>query len=83
MGACIEREHGIIDKYIGDSVMAVWGPLSGASDHAAADAFPERFGVDAGFYAQREAFSERLRDRAVHHLVDELADAAAPQRTGV
>ncbi len=36
LGACIEREHGIIDKYIGDSVMAVWGPLSGALDHAAA-----------------------------------------------
>jgi class 3 adenylate cyclase len=36
LGACIEREHGIIDKYIGDSVMAIWGPLAGSSDHAAA-----------------------------------------------
>ncbi len=36
LGACIEHEHGIIDKYIGDSVMAVWGPLSGSEDHAAA-----------------------------------------------
>jgi adenylate cyclase len=36
LGACIEREHGIIDKYIGDSVMAVWGSLSGSDDHAAA-----------------------------------------------
>jgi adenylate cyclase len=35
IGACIEHEHGIIDKYIGDSVMALWGPLAGASDHAA------------------------------------------------
>lgn len=35
LGACIEREHGIIDKYIGDSVMAVWGSLSGSPDHAA------------------------------------------------
>lgn len=36
LGACIEREHGIIDKYIGDSVMAVWGQLSGSPDHAGA-----------------------------------------------
>jgi class 3 adenylate cyclase len=36
LGACIEHEHGIIDKYIGDSVMAVWGQLSGSEDHAAA-----------------------------------------------
>ncbi|MBS0525403.1 MAG: hypothetical protein JSS04_17370 [Proteobacteria bacterium] len=36
LGACIEHEGGIIDKYIGDSVMALWGPLSGTPDHAAA-----------------------------------------------
>ncbi|MBV8391891.1 MAG: adenylate/guanylate cyclase domain-containing protein, partial [Alphaproteobacteria bacterium] len=36
LGACIEHEHGIIDKYIGDSVMALWGPLAGSRDHAAA-----------------------------------------------
>ncbi len=36
LGTCIEREHGIIDKYIGDSVMAIWGPLSGSPDHAGA-----------------------------------------------
>jgi len=35
VGACIDREHGIIDKYIGDSVMAVWG-IAVTSDHAAA-----------------------------------------------
>ena len=34
LGACIEHEHGIIDKYIGDSVMAIWGPLAGSPDHA-------------------------------------------------
>jgi len=34
LGACIEREQGVIDKYIGDSVMAVWGGLSRMDDHA-------------------------------------------------
>ncbi len=37
LGACIEREGGIIDKYIGDSVMALWGPIAGTPpDYAAA-----------------------------------------------
>jgi class 3 adenylate cyclase len=36
LGACIEREQGMIDKYIGDSVMAVWGILQHPDDHAAA-----------------------------------------------
>ncbi len=35
LGACIDREDGVIDKYIGDSVMAVWGGISHADDHAA------------------------------------------------
>jgi class 3 adenylate cyclase len=34
LGACIEREHGVIDKYIGDAVMAVWGALAHMDDHA-------------------------------------------------
>ncbi len=34
LGACIEHEHGVIDKYIGDSVMAVWGGVSRSDDHA-------------------------------------------------
>lgn len=34
LGACIEREHGMIDKYIGDAVMAVWGGLQRQDDHA-------------------------------------------------
>ncbi|HEX6113749.1 MAG TPA: adenylate/guanylate cyclase domain-containing protein [Geminicoccaceae bacterium] len=31
--ACIESEGGIVDKYIGDAVMALWGPLEAQSDH--------------------------------------------------
>ncbi|WP_421996905.1 adenylate/guanylate cyclase domain-containing protein [Reyranella sp.] len=34
LGACIEHEHGVIDKYIGDAVMAVWGGLTHMEDHA-------------------------------------------------
>lgn len=34
LGACIEHEHGMIDKYIGDAVMAVWGGLQRQEDHA-------------------------------------------------
>ncbi len=34
LGACIEHEQGMIDKYIGDSVMAVWGGISKMEDHA-------------------------------------------------
>jgi class 3 adenylate cyclase len=34
LGAVIEREHGVIDKYIGDSVMAVWGGIRKMPDHA-------------------------------------------------
>jgi adenylate cyclase len=36
LGACIDHEDGVIDKYIGDSVMAVWGGISHTEDHAAA-----------------------------------------------
>ena len=34
LGACIEETQGVIDKYIGDCVMAVWGGLSKMEDHA-------------------------------------------------
>ena len=34
IAVCIEEEHGVIDKFIGDAVMATWGALksSGASE---------------------------------------------------
>ncbi|MCW5744709.1 MAG: hypothetical protein KIT36_00730 [Alphaproteobacteria bacterium] len=34
LGSVIEREHGVIDKYIGDAVMAVWGGIHKMPDHA-------------------------------------------------
>jgi adenylate cyclase len=34
LGSCIENDQGVIDKYIGDCVMAVWGGLSPMEDHA-------------------------------------------------
>jgi adenylate cyclase len=34
LGAVVEHEHGMIDKYIGDSLMAVWGGISKMEDHA-------------------------------------------------
>src|SRR5262249_20725686 len=52
-----------------------------AADHAAAHALPKRLGIDPGFYTQRESFGNRLGNRAVDHLMDELADAARSQRS--
>lgn len=33
--ACIEHEGGVVDKFIGDAVMAVWGAIKRDDDHAA------------------------------------------------
>jgi adenylate cyclase len=35
IAACIEAEGGVVDKYIGDGVMALWGALEPQPDHAA------------------------------------------------
>ena len=34
LAQCIEAEHGIVDKFIGDSSMAFWGGLESDQDHA-------------------------------------------------
>ncbi len=34
LATCVDSEGGIIDKYIGDSLMAFWGPPLGEADHA-------------------------------------------------
>jgi class 3 adenylate cyclase len=34
VAACIEDEHGVIDKFIGDAVMATWGAIKHMDDHA-------------------------------------------------
>ena len=35
LASCIDATEGTVDKYIGDSVMAFWGPPFGSTDHAA------------------------------------------------
>lgn len=35
VAACVEAEEGIVDKYIGDAVLAFWGAPSAQPDHAA------------------------------------------------
>ena len=35
LATCVDSEGGIIDKFIGDSLMAFWGPPLGGADHAA------------------------------------------------
>ena len=52
-----------------------------APDHAAADTLPKRFGINTGLDAERESFGDRLRDRAIDHLMNQFADAARAQRT--
>ena len=34
LATCVDSEGGIIDKFIGDSLMAFWGPPLGGDDHA-------------------------------------------------
>ncbi|MEO8558360.1 MAG: adenylate/guanylate cyclase domain-containing protein [Rhodospirillales bacterium] len=34
VAACIEEEHGVIDKFIGDAVMATWGAIKHTDEHA-------------------------------------------------
>ncbi len=34
LATCVDSEGGIIDKFIGDSLMAFWGPPPGDADHA-------------------------------------------------
>ncbi|AKF04114.1 adenylate/guanylate cyclase domain-containing protein [Sandaracinus amylolyticus] len=34
LSSCVEREHGTVDKYIGDAIMAFWGAPRELSDHA-------------------------------------------------
>ena len=36
LATCVDSEGGIIDKFIGDSLMAFWGPPLGGADHAEA-----------------------------------------------
>ncbi|HTR86613.1 MAG TPA: adenylate/guanylate cyclase domain-containing protein, partial [Reyranella sp.] len=84
LGACIEHEHGIIDKYIGDSVMAIWGPASGSSDHAA-DAIRAALAITRVIHEdndQRRARGEapiRLRI-GVHSGVAIVGNIGAPGR---
>jgi hypothetical protein len=61
MTACILAEEGILDKYIGDGIMAVWGSLGSADPAADARA------------AMRESTQERTRV-GLHRWVERVGD---------
>ncbi len=43
---CILQTHGVVDKYIGDAIMAHWGAISGQGNHT-------ENAIDAGLYMRK------------------------------
>jgi len=68
---CVEAEDGVVDKYIGDSVMAIWGAPDRApdlADRACQTALAIAAGVRAFNRAQAESGGPQIQMRIGVHL---------------
>jgi len=63
MSKCVEAQSGLVDKYIGDAMMAVFGALGGQVNHARAAA-----GAALKMRQEREQLNAELRDEGLDEI---------------
>jgi class 3 adenylate cyclase len=84
IAVCIEEEHGVIDKFIGDAVMATWGAIKHMddhADHACRAALRIAAAVKADNQARRAAGRQPVRVRVgLHSGTVVIGNIGAPGR---